>query len=229
MTSLTDRHVVITGSGGGLGPAVVDAFVQAGATCHLPVRHAAAAATQPGTQTLGGVDLANEASVVELYRSRPKLWASVHLAGGYAGGKLLETTAADLHRQIDLNLTTAFLCSREAVKNMLASNNPEGRVVNVVSRAALEPGRGALAYSASKAALAMLTRCLAEEVSEQGILVNAVAPSIIDTPANRAAMPAADTMRWPKPNDLALAILWLASPENRLTSGAIVPVYGRAR
>jgi NAD(P)-dependent dehydrogenase (short-subunit alcohol dehydrogenase family) len=74
----------------------------------------------------------------------------------------------------------------------------------------------------------MMTRCLAEEVSDQGILVNAIAPSIIDTPANRAAMPTADTMRWPKPNDLAEAILWLASPENRLTSGAVLPVFGRA-
>lgn len=220
--------MVITGSGGGLGPAVVDAFVQAGATCHLPVRHAAAA-TQPGTKTVDGVDLSNEASVAEFYRSRPKLWASIHLAGGYAAGKLLETSAAELQRQIDLNLMTAFLCSREAVKSMLAANNPEGRIVNVVSRAALEPGKGALAYSTSKAALAMMTRCLAEEVSDQGILVNAIAPSIIDTPANRAAMPTADTMRWPKPNDLAEAILWLASPENRLTSGAIVPVFGRAR
>lgn len=228
MTSLTDRHVVITGSGGGLGPAVVDAFVQAGATCHLPVRHAAAA-TQPGTQTVGGVDLSNEASVVEFYRSRPRLWASIHLAGGYAGGKLIETSAAELQRQIDLNLTTGFLCSREAVKNMLAANNPEGRIVNVVSRTALEPIKGVAAYSAAKAALAMLTRCLAEEVSEQGILVNAVAPLIIDTPANRAAMPKADFMRWPKPNDLAEAVLWLASPENRLTSGAVLPVYGRAR
>jgi len=212
-----------------LGPAVVDAFVQAGAICHLPVRHAAAATTQPGTQTVGGVDLSNEASVVEFYRSRPKLWASIHLAGGYAGGKLLETTAAELQHQLDLNVMTAFLCSREAVKSMLASNNPEGRIVNVVSRTALEPVKGALAYSTSKAALAMLTRCLAEEVSDQGILVNAIAPSIIDTPANRAAMPTADTMRWPKPNDLAEALLWLASPENRLTSGAVLPVFGRAR
>src|ERR1700722_17486483 len=106
VTSLTDRHVVITGSGGAVGPAVVDAFVQAGATCHLPVRHAAAT-TQPGTQTIGGVDLPNEVSVVEFYPSRPRLWASIHLAGGYTGGKLLETSAAELQRQIDLNLTTA--------------------------------------------------------------------------------------------------------------------------
>ena len=207
---------------------MVDAFVQAGATCHLPVRHAAAA-TQPGTRTVGGVDLANEASVVEFFRSCPRLWASIHLAGGYAGAPFLETSAADLQRQIDLNLTTAFLCSREAVRNLLAGNPPEGRIVNVASRAALEPAKGAAAYAASKAALATMTRCLADEVTEQGILVNAVAPSIIDTPANRAAMPRADFTRWPTPIDLAEAILWLASPENRLTSGAILPVYGRVR
>ena len=101
--------------------------------------------------------------------------------------------------------------------------------VVVCTWAGLEPTKGALAYAVAKAALAMLTRFLAEEVADQGILVNAIAPSIIDTPANRAAMPQADTMRWPKPNDLAEAILWLASPENRLTSGAVLPVFGRMR
>jgi NAD(P)-dependent dehydrogenase (short-subunit alcohol dehydrogenase family) len=226
VTSLSGRQVVITGSGGGLGPAVVDAFVQAGATCHLPVRHAAAA-TQPGTRTVGGVDLANEASVVEFYRSCPRLWASIHVAGGYTPGRLLETSAADFQRQIDLNLMTAFLCSREAVRNFLAASNPEGRIVNLGSRAALEPNKENLAYAASKAALAMMTRCLADEVTDQGILVNVIAPSIIDTPANRAAMPKSDFTRWPKPNDVAEAILWLASPENRLTSGAVLPVFGR--
>jgi NAD(P)-dependent dehydrogenase (short-subunit alcohol dehydrogenase family) len=226
MTGMGGRHVVITGSTGGLGPAVVDAFVQAGATCHLPV-HKAGGLKQPGTETIPGVDLTDEGAVVEFYRSRPRLWASVHLAGGFAGARFLDTSAADLQRQLDLNLKTAFLCSREAARNLLAGNPPEGRIVNVASRAGIEPGKGTAGYSAAKAALVMMTRCLSEEVADQGILVNAVAPSIIDTAVNRAAIPQADFTRWPKPTDLAEAILWLASPENRLTSGAVLPVSGR--
>jgi NAD(P)-dependent dehydrogenase (short-subunit alcohol dehydrogenase family) len=228
MTGMGGRHVVVTGSAGGLGPAVVDAFVQAGAICHLPV-HKAPGPKQPGTETIAGVDLTDEGSVVEFYRSRPRLWASVHLAGGYAGARMLDTSLAELQRQLDMNLKTAFLCSREAARNLLAGNPPEGRIVNVASRSALEPVKGTVAYSTSKAALVMMTRCLAEELADQGILVNALAPSIIDTPANRAAMPQADITRWPKPMDVAETILWLASAENRLTSGATVPVYGRVR
>ena len=101
-----------------------------------------------------------------------------------------------------------------------------GRIVNVAARVVEVPVGGSIAYSVSKAAVAALTRSLAVETRGDGILVNAVLPSIIDTPANRAAMPKADTGKWPRAEDLAAAILWLASPENRLTSGALVPVYG---
>jgi NAD(P)-dependent dehydrogenase (short-subunit alcohol dehydrogenase family) len=90
------------------------------------------------------------------------------------------------------------------------------------------PAGGSIAYAASKAALVALTQCLAEEVKGQGILVNAVAPSTIDTAANRRAMPRADFSRWVKPAELAREILWLASPENSATSGAVVPAYGLA-
>jgi len=103
-----------------------------------------------------------------------------------------------------------------------------GRIVNVSSRAALVPAGGSLAYAVSKAAVVSLTQCLAEEVRPQHILVNAVAPSTMDTPANRAAMPKADFNRWTKPAEVAAAILWLASPQNTATSGAVVPVYGNA-
>ncbi len=103
-----------------------------------------------------------------------------------------------------------------------------GRIVNVAARVVDLPIGGAVAYSVSKAGVAALTRSLAVETRGDGILVNAILPSIIDTPANRAAMPKADPARWPKPDELARAILWLASPDNRLTSGALVPVYGAA-
>src|SRR5206468_11809576 len=126
-------------------------------------------------------------------------------------------------------------CCREAVKAMRRSGvvgvgveEGGGRIVNVAARVVEMPAAGMLAYSVSKAAVAALTRSLAEEVRRDGILVNAVLPSIIDTPANRAAMPKTQFERWPKPLEIARTILWLASPDNVLTSGALVPVYGNA-
>jgi NAD(P)-dependent dehydrogenase (short-subunit alcohol dehydrogenase family) len=103
-----------------------------------------------------------------------------------------------------------------------------GRIVNVGARVSELPAGGMVAYTASKGAIAALTRSLAVEVRRDAILVNAILPSIIDTPANRAAMPDADTSKWPKPEEIARTILWLASPENQLTTGALVPVYGSA-
>ena len=221
-TDLKGRHVVITGGRGGLGGAVVDAFLAAGATCHLPER-SASAESRPAVHAIPGVDLTDEQAVQALYAGLPPLWASIHLAGGYAGAPIIKTSLAALNAQLQMNLVTAFLCSREAVKKMSGAG---GRIVNVTSRAALVPSGGSIAYAASKAAVVALTRSLAEEVKAQGILVNAVAPSTIDTPANRAAMPDADHARWPRPAELAASILWLASPENTVTSGAVVPVYG---
>ena len=105
-----------------------------------------------------------------------------------------------------------------------------GRIVNVAARPGLEwrTGAGMVVYAASKAAVAALTAALAEEVAKDGILVNAVAPSIMDTPANRRAMPKADYNLWPKVEEVAATILFLASPDNRVTRGAIVPVYGKS-
>lgn len=223
--SFEGRHVVITGSDGGLGPAVVRAFAAAGATCHLPVRGEAPppAGTVPAR---GGIDLSDEGAVERFYAGLPPLWASIHLAGTFAMKPITETSRADLDRLLAVNLVTAFLCSREAVRSMRGHGG--GRIVNVAARVVQTPSPGMTAYTISKAAVAGLTRALAEEVKPEGILVNAVLPSVIDTAANRASMPKADHARWPQPEELARAILWLASPENVLTSGALVPVYGRA-
>ena len=225
MAGLGERHVVITGGDGGLGPAVVAAFAQAGAVCHLPVHRAAGSHPLANVQVTGGIDLTNEDAVVGYYAALPPLAASVHLAGGFKAKPIAETSRADLLQQLELNLVTALLCCREAIKAMRKSG--AGRIVNVAARVVEVPAAGMSAYSAAKAGVAALTRALAEEVRREGILVNAVLPSIIDTPANRAAMPGADLTRWPKPEELARAILWLASPDNLLTSGALVPVYGR--
>jgi NAD(P)-dependent dehydrogenase (short-subunit alcohol dehydrogenase family) len=142
--------------------------------------------------------------------------------------RVAETSKADLMKQIDMNFVTAFLCCRAAV-NAMARAGDGGRIVNVAARPALEPraGAGMAAYAASKAAVVAFTVALAEEVAKQGILVNAIAPSIMDTPANRAAMPDADHAAWPKVAEVAATILFLASPDNAVTRGAIVPVYGR--
>jgi NAD(P)-dependent dehydrogenase (short-subunit alcohol dehydrogenase family) len=225
---LAGLPIVVTGAAGGLGPAVVDALVEAGARCHLPVRKAPGA-SGAGRRWVGGVDLTDEAAVTSFYAALPSLWASVHVAGGFAAAPLADTTLASLRTQLDVNLTTAFLCCREAVRAIrrAPAAGRGGRIVNVSSRAAVVPAGGTVAYSVAKSAVSALTATVAAEVADDDILVNAVAPSTIDTPANRAAMPGADFGRWAKPAEIAAAIVWLVSPENRLTSGAVVPVFGR--
>ena len=223
---LEGKQVVITGGDGALGHAVVQAFVAAGTACHLPILGPVPAQPTPGAQITGSVNLTDDGAVTAFYAALPPIWASVHLAGGFVAKPIVDTSRSDLDRQLELNLVTAFLCCREAVKAMRRSGG--GRIVNVAARVVEAPAGGSIAYSVSKAGVAALTRSLAVEARGDGILVNAVLPSIIDTPANRAAMPNADSGKWPKPEELARAILWLASPENALTSGALLPVYGLA-
>lgn len=231
-----DRHVVVTGGAGALGTAVVTKLIEAGAICHVPTMNEAEAQRfrlrehQQVVLTVTG-SLADEANIGRLYDGIAALWASIHLAGGFAAAPLAETTVAMLRQQIDTNLISCALCCRAAVKAMTRSTaGSGGRIVNVAARPALEwrSGAGMTAYTASKAAVAALTAALAEEVAKSGILVNAVAPSIMDTPANRQAMPKADYSLWPKVEDVAATILFLASTENRVTRGGIVPVYGRS-
>jgi NAD(P)-dependent dehydrogenase (short-subunit alcohol dehydrogenase family) len=235
----SDRHVVITGGAGALGTAVVTALVEAGAICHIPCIDEAEAQRfrlrghKQVVLTVTGslADLADEKPLARLYDGIAPLWASIHLAGGFAAGPLREASAATLRQQIDTNLVSCLLCCRAAVNAMTReAAGKGGRIVNVAARAALEwrSGAGMAVYTASKAAVAALTAALAEEVAKDGILVNAVAPSIMDTPANRQAMPKADFSLWPKVEEVAATILFLASPENRVTRGAVVPVYGRS-
>jgi NAD(P)-dependent dehydrogenase (short-subunit alcohol dehydrogenase family) len=231
-----DRLVVVTGGAGALGTAVVAALIEAGAVCHVPCFDEAEAQRFRLRDRKGVVlavigNLADEQAVARLYDELPPLWASIHIAGGFAAGPLREANVATLHQQIHMNFLSCLLCCRAAVKAMTAgAAGKGGRIVNVSARAGLEwrTGAGMVAYTASKAAVAALTAALAEEVVKDGILVNAVAPSIMDTPANRAAMPKADYGLWPKVEEVAATILFLASPENRITRGAVVPVYGKS-
>jgi len=228
-----DRAVVVTGGTGALGTAVVGALLEAGATCHIPVFNEAELAhfahrAAPRVAVYPGCDLTDEAACDRLYAGIAHPWASIHIAGGFAAGPVKTATKAVLQGQINTNLITTFLCCRSALLAM--SGSPDGgRIVNVTARPGIEwrTGAGMAAYTASKAAVAAFTVALAQEVVKDGILVNAIAPSTIDTPANRKAMPDADHASWPKPEEIAQTILFLASPGNRVTRGGIVPVFGR--
>jgi NAD(P)-dependent dehydrogenase (short-subunit alcohol dehydrogenase family) len=229
-----NRHVMVTGGAGALGTAVVGTLIEAGAVCHVPCMTAAEAERfrhrdHPLVKLSVGVDLVDEQAVARLYGAVPALWASIHLAGGFAAAPIGETGKADLMRQVEMNFITCFLCCRAAVA-AIQRQAGGGRIVNVAARPALEwrSAAGMTAYGASKAAVAAFTAALAEEVAGHGILVNAVAPSILDTPANRQAMPKADHAAWPKVEEVAQAIVFLASPENPVARGGVIPVYGRS-
>jgi NAD(P)-dependent dehydrogenase (short-subunit alcohol dehydrogenase family) len=229
-----DRHVVVTGGAGALGSAVVGALIKAGALCHVPAFNEREAQRfpyrdHPQVKMSANGDLSDEDAVAGLFATVPRLWASIHIAGGFAAASVSQTTKADLTRQLDMNFVTCFLCGRAAADAM-AKTGAGGRIVNVAARPALEwrSGAGMAAYTASKAAVAAFTAAMAEEVARLGILVNAIAPSILDTPANRTAMPKADHAAWPTVEEVAQTIAFLASPDNQVTRGAIVPVYGRS-
>jgi len=207
------KHVVVTGGKGALGTGVVELLVARGATVHV--------ADRPE------VSLDREADAVAFYAGLPPIWASIHLVGGFAMAPIADLSLADFEGQWRLNAVTCFLSCREAVKSMRRGGGG-GRIVNVAARPVLQPTGGMLAYVAAKASVAAITQSLAAEVVRENILVNAVVPSTIDTPANRAAMPRADHTLWPTPAELAETIAFLASPANTVTSGALVPVYGRA-
>lgn len=227
------KQVVVTGGTGALGTAVVSTLMNAGAACTVPYVHEAEAqrfpfSGQKRVALLKVSDLADETEVTRVYAGIKSLWASIHIAGGFAAGKITDTDKKAVMAQIDSNLVSCFLCCRTAVGVMLAAGS--GRIVNIAARPALEwrSGAGMTAYTVAKAGVAALTAALAEEVAKDNILVNAVAPSIMDTPANRKAMPRANFDIWPKVEEVAATICFLASSDNRVTRGAIVPVYGKS-
>jgi NAD(P)-dependent dehydrogenase (short-subunit alcohol dehydrogenase family) len=234
MNGFRDRHVVVTGGTGALGTAVVSKLIEDGAICHVPYLHEEEAkrfphSTHKSVSLTALGNLADEAAVATYYDGIGKLWASIHIAGGFAFAPIEKSDKALLMGQVETNLVSAYLCCRAAVQAFRRAGSG-GRIVNIAARPALEPRQGAsmTAYTAAKAAVAALTVALGEEVAKDGILVNAVAPSIMDTPANRKSMPKADFSAWPKVEEVAATIVFLASPQNAVTRSAVVPVYGRS-
>jgi NAD(P)-dependent dehydrogenase (short-subunit alcohol dehydrogenase family) len=230
----TNRHVVVTGGMGALGKAVVENLLAQDAWCHVP--DTGSENGMPEHERLRyvpNIDVTDESQVVAFYARVPHLWASIHLVGGYCSGTIENTSLKDFRAMFEINVTTCFLCCREAIKRMrvdrTAGQLPSpGRLVNVTARPAMIPTGGMIAYSVAKSAVVALTQSLAAETKADEICVNAVAPSIIHTPTNRMAMPNADYTAWPSAAEVSEAILYCASPRNRIMSGAVIPAYGRA-
>jgi NAD(P)-dependent dehydrogenase (short-subunit alcohol dehydrogenase family) len=232
MQSLKDRHVVVTGGTGALGAAVVKAFVEAGATCHIPAIEASpptARLPARNVSVAASIDLADEASVAGFYDKLPPLHAVVNIAGGFAYAPIGDSSAKVVEQQMTMNFLSCALSCRAAVANFRKAGHG-GHIVNISARPALNPRSGAnmTAYTASKAAVAAFTAALAEELKNENVTVVALCPSTIDTPANRADMPKADHDSWVKPEAIAELIVAQCSLSQSVDSGAVIPVYGRA-
>ena len=237
---LENRVAIITGGTGALGRAVAEHFLESGARVAIPYIVDAEVpllreriGNRFGEQHLivKRADVGVEAQVAGFVQEVSARWAKldilVNLVGGFWGGKpIAETALAEWQAMFDLNLKPAFLCCRAAVPIM--KKNRYGRIVSVSSRSGLMGAGDFAAYAVAKGAIATFTASLAEEVLADNIMVNAIAPSTIDTEANRAAMPKAKHENWVKPEDIARTIAYLCSEDCRVTSGAVIPVYGRA-
>jgi NAD(P)-dependent dehydrogenase (short-subunit alcohol dehydrogenase family) len=230
------KSALVTGGTGGLGRAVTLAFLEEGASVVVTYRQQqefeeVKRAGGEWASSLAGnvVDVTNESAVRqlvdEIVMKHGRLDVVVNAVGAYAGGvKLWDLDAKVFDQMLALNLKSGFAVARAAVPAMLKQGR--GAMVNVASKAAFDHAAGAAAYVASKAAAVAMIDSLAADLKGTGVRVNSILPSIIDTEANRKAMPNADFSRWPKPEDIARVILFLCSDDAQLIHGAAVPVYG---
>ncbi len=232
----TSKIVLVAGGTGGLGRAVSLAFLEE--NCKVSVTYQtpeawAALQSAAGANKLHlegfHVDVTDEAAIRNLVRDlatkHTRLDALVNTVGAYAGGmKLWEFEANVLDKMLKLNLRSGFVLARAVVPVMLKQGS--GSIVNVAAKAALDHGAGASAYAASKAAALAMMDSLAGDLKGTGVRVNSILPSIIDTEANRRALPGSDFAKWPKPEDIARVILFLCSDDAKAVHGAAVPVYG---
>lgn len=223
-----ERVVAITGGHGVLGKAVLAAALAQGLKAAV-IDHAAGHVVPEGVLEIGGVDLTDPAAargaVEAVVAHFGRLDALLNIAGGFVWTPVEGEDGDAWNRMFALNLTTALNASRAALSPLKASD--EGRIVNVGAAGALKAAHGMGAYAASKSGVHRLTEALAEELKSTRVTVNAVLPSILDTEQNRADMPDADPAKWVAPADLAAVILFLASPESRAITGALIPVTGR--
>ena len=230
------KVALVAGGTGGLGRAVTLAFLEEGAKVVVTYRvtdELDALKSTAGKNELNlegySVDVTDEVAVRQLvekivgkYR---RLDAMVNTVGGYAGGtKLWELETKVFEQMLALNLRAGYALSRAAVRVMLKEGH--GAIVNVAAKAAFDHASGAAAYAASKSAAVALLDSLAADLKGSGVRVNSILPSIIDTEANRKAMPTADFSKWPKPEDIARVILFLCSDDAKVIHGAAIPVYG---
>jgi NAD(P)-dependent dehydrogenase (short-subunit alcohol dehydrogenase family) len=232
------RVALVAGGTGALGAAVSLAFLQEGAAVIATYRRKeererleAAAATNASRLEGVEADLTGEKAASTLVRriveGHGRLDVLVNAVGGYAGGaSLWEADAGELDRMLDVNFRPCWTLSRAAAPVMVAQKS--GAIVHVVSGAALEHAAGQAVYAASKAAALALTDSLAADLRGTGVRANAILPSVIDTEANRRAMPKADFGKWPKPEEIARVILFLCHDAAALVHGAAIPVYGHA-
>jgi NAD(P)-dependent dehydrogenase (short-subunit alcohol dehydrogenase family) len=239
MANRFDSKVVfVAGGTGGLGRAVSLAFAGERAKTVVTFRNREEfsrlqEAAGAGSSLIEGheLDVTNEIAVAELISSiaaqHGRLDVLVNAVGGYAGGKAVwEVEPRTLDQMMALNLRTGYLLARAVAPVMIRQR--DGAIVNVASRSAVDHNAGNGAYAASKAAAVALMDSLAADLKGTGVRVNSILPDIIDTEANRRAMPAANFAKWPKPEDIARVVLFLCSEDAKLIHGAAIPVYGNS-
>ena len=226
---MNDKIAVVTGANGGLGRHVTEALLSAGATVVGVSQTIQQSEFNTPAFTALGADITTGAGC-KLVTDRilaqfGRLDVVVHTVGGFAGGQsIAETDDATFLRMFNLNLNSTFYFLRAVIPVMRKTRN--GRIIAVGSRAAVDPGPMVGAYSASKTAMVSLIRTVAAENKDAGITANVVLPGTMDTPANRKAMPNADTRKWVQPANVASLIAWLAGDSGRDVNGAVIPVYG---
>lgn len=224
------RTIIITGATGALGRGVVQRFVEAGDQVHLLDQAPTGGdfvASLPSEQAhYHSLDVLDPEAVNTWANTLHKADVLINIVGGFAMGSFEETSLSTLDQQLNLNLRSGFIMTQALLP--LLKQSPQGRILNIGARQALHGGAQVSAYALSKAAVVNLTQSLAQELLSSQITVNAVLPSTIDTPANRESMPEVDPAPWVTPEDLAHTLYFLASPEARAISGAIVPVFHRA-
>jgi len=224
---LSGRRVMVLGGTGNLGRAVTARLRDDGASVLVADARPAADETRQPDVEYTTVDVLDEASVAAAVALSPPPAAVINLIGGYAPPQpLAALDVSVLREQLELNLVTAAIVTKHAMPVLAARDG--GALVHVSSRVAVQAGENGFTYSVSKLGVLRLVEAAAAEGREQGVRVNCILPSIIDTPVNRAALPSARHHRWPKPDQVAAVLAFLVSDDAVLISGAAIPVYGLA-